>query len=70
MAQANKCDRCWKLYERSTSSDKYAIRKNSPYATKDVDLCVVCQKELENFKEPRNYVVVDFSDIERGETND
>lgn len=63
MAPANKCDHCEKLYERSTSSDKYSIRKNSPYATKDIDLCAVCQKELEKFMKYGNY-------IERSRAND
>ena len=57
MALANKCDRCGKLYERTTSSDKYFIRKKSPYAICQKDLC---QKEIEKFMKFGNY-------IERGE---
>ena len=64
MALANKCDRCGKLYERRTSLDKYSIKKIGPYSmTKDIDLCAVCQKELEKFMESGNC-------IERSETND
>ena len=62
MALANKCDRCGKLYERSTSSDKYSIRKILPYnVTKDVDLCAECSAQLMEFM--KNPEVILVSDI-------